>query len=69
LIKFHTVQEYYDNLLRFSKVDERGFTKFTPDVLPKITVLINTKEDVQQALKAYYNFLGHHTIFPQRFVD
>ena len=50
-------------------INDKGRGKFTQHHLLNLIKLVNTAEEEPLLFEAYYNYLGHFTLFDSRVVD
>ncbi len=55
------LSSYYEDILRFSYISERGIQIIDPSHLHNMISFSKSAEDIQFTIDAYYNFLGHYT--------
>eukprot|EP00331_Platyophrya_macrostoma_P007289 CAMPEP_0176416908 /NCGR_PEP_ID=MMETSP0127-20121128/6597_1 /TAXON_ID=938130 /ORGANISM="Platyophrya macrostoma, Strain WH" /LENGTH=275 /DNA_ID=CAMNT_0017797015 /DNA_START=95 /DNA_END=918 /DNA_ORIENTATION=+ len=67
--KFNTPRDYYNQLLSFAEVNEKGLIKVESYHLTRMIEKCTTAEDIDVVFEAYYNLIGHRTKFQQTEVD
>ena len=60
---------FYRNSIRRVNVNTRGRGKFTQHNLLRLTKLVESSEQQELLLEAYYNYIGHFTLIDSRTVD
>jgi len=64
-----TVESVYNQMMNQTRVDEDGHMQFESKNLTELIDLIQSKEDVDTVIKAFYNMKGHKVEFECKEID
>ena len=69
LSEIEDLQFYYEDILRFSYTTERGIQKIDASHLDNMVAFSTHSNQLQLVVDAYFNFIGHYTMFNNSQVD